>query len=73
MPDEAYASTNPTSDAMGADALARYAKAIAHVESRGKYDLLGPLVRGGDRAYGKYQVMGANVPAWTREAIGRFK
>lgn len=24
----------------------------------------------GDRAYGKFQVMGANIPAWTKEALG---
>jgi hypothetical protein len=25
----------------------------------------------GDRAYGKYQVMGTNVAQWTKEALGR--
>jgi len=43
---------------------------IAGIESGGRYDAMGPLVRG-DRAHGKYQVMGANIPSWTEEALGR--
>ena len=50
--------------------MARYAAAIARNESGGRYDLTGPDT-GGDRAYGKYQVMGANIPEWTRAALGR--
>jgi len=44
---------------------------IAGIESAGSgdYAALGPLT-GGDRAYGKYQIMGNNIPAWTREALG---
>ena len=46
--------------------------AIAGIESGGRYDALGPVIpKTGDRAYGKYQVMGANVPVWTREILGR--
>lgn len=48
-----------------------YANAIASIESGGRYNLLGPRTRKGDRAYGKYQVMGANVPEWTQSALGR--
>lgn len=44
--------------------------AIAKNESGGNYEALGPDVRG-DRAYGKYQVMGKNIPSWTEEAIGQ--
>jgi hypothetical protein len=47
------------------------ASAIASIESGGKYDLLGPVTKTGDRAYGKYQVMGANVPVWTKAYAGR--
>ena len=43
---------------------------IAKKESGGNYGAVGPATRG-DRAYGKYQVMGANVPQWTREALGQ--
>ena len=48
-----------------------YAKAIASVESGGRYNLVGPATRSGDRALGKYQVMAANVPEWTKEALGK--
>jgi hypothetical protein len=48
-----------------------YADAIASIESGGRYGLLGPVTRTGDRAYGKYQVMGANLPAWTKAALGQ--
>lgn len=51
--------------------MGRAKQAIAGIESGGKYDALGPITRGGDRAYGKYQVMGSNIPAWTKEALGR--
>lgn len=43
---------------------------IASVESQGKYDALGKATSTGDKAYGKYQVMGANIPSWTKEATG---
>ena len=48
-----------------------YGDAIASIESGGKYDALGPVTRTGDRAYGKYQVMGQNVGPWTQEVLGR--
>jgi hypothetical protein len=48
-----------------------YGSAIAGIESGGKYDALGPVTKTGDRAYGKYQVMGANVPQWTKAHLGR--
>ncbi|HET9337375.1 MAG TPA: hypothetical protein VFQ55_00110, partial [Casimicrobiaceae bacterium] len=43
---------------------------LANIESGGRYDAQGPVTSKGDRAYGKYQVMGANIPSWTREATG---
>lgn len=46
------------------------ANSIASIESGGKYDALGPMTKG-DRAYGKYQVMGANVPQWTKQHLGQ--
>lgn len=48
-----------------------YGNAIASIESGGKYDALGPVTKTGDRAYGKYQVMGANVGPWTAQALGK--
>jgi hypothetical protein len=48
-----------------------FGNAIASIESGGKYDILGPVTKTGDRAYGKYQVMGANVPQWTKAHLGQ--
>lgn len=45
--------------------------AIAGIESGGKYDAMGPVTKTGDRAHGKYQVMGANIGPWSQEALGR--
>src|SRR5688500_13472661 len=49
----------------------RYADAISGIESSGRYDLVGPRARSGDRALGKYQVLAANVPEWTKAALGQ--
>lgn len=54
---------NPSSDNPAANA-------ISGIESGGKYDSLGPITKTGDRAYGKYQVMGNNIPQWTQAALG---
>jgi len=54
--------------------IAPYARAIAGIETPGSknpYGELGPVVKSGDRAYGKYQVMGENVPVWTKEILGK--
>jgi hypothetical protein len=45
--------------------------AIANIESGGDYSALGPTTKSGDRAYGKYQVMGNNIPSWTKQALGK--
>jgi hypothetical protein len=49
----------------------RAKQAIASIESGGEYGARGPVTNRGDRAFGKYQVMGANIPSWTKEALGR--
>lgn len=51
--------------------MERAKQAIAGIESGGRYEALGPVTKRGDRAYGKYQVMGANIPSWTEEALGQ--
>lgn len=53
--------------------LERYAQAIRNLESRGSgdYSALGPPTKKGDRAYGAYQVMGENIPSWTKDVIGQ--
>ncbi|MGW2169140.1 hypothetical protein ACWC1C_01255 [Streptomyces sp. NPDC001705] len=43
---------------------------LTQQESGGNYGAVGVWV-GGDRAYGRYQVMGANIPSWTRQYYGR--
>src|SRR5688572_5101731 len=48
-----------------------WANAISSIESGGRYGILGPPTRNGDRAYGKYQVMGNNVGPWTKEVLGQ--
>jgi hypothetical protein len=53
------------------DGPSPYAPAISSIESGGKYDVLGPTTKTGDRAFGKYQVMGANVGPWTEEVLGK--
>ena len=50
----------------------RVANALRSIESSNRYGVLGPVSpKSGDRAYGAYQVMGANIPSWSREALGR--
>ena len=49
----------------------KVASAIGQFESGGNYKALGPKTSSGDRAYGKYQVMGNNIPSWTKAALGR--
>jgi len=47
---------------------------VARVESGGNYAAVGPAVKrkdGVDHAYGKYQVMGNNIPSWTKQALGK--
>ena len=50
-----------------------WANAIANIESRGSggYSAVGPITRTGDRAYGKYQVMGDNLPKWSKKYYGK--
>lgn len=48
----------------------QFFSAIAKQESGGRYGALG-VETGGDRAYGKYQVMGANIPSWSRKYYGK--
>jgi hypothetical protein len=47
-----------------------YRNAIGSIESDNDYGALGPTMKNGDRAYGRYQVMGSNVPDWTEKHYG---
>jgi len=48
----------------------QFFSAIAEQESGGRYSAMG-VMTGGDRAYGKYQIMGANIPSWTAKYYGK--
>lgn len=57
-----------------------YMKAISGNESRGSkdrfggndpYQVVSPPSKNGDKAYGKYQIMGNNIPSWTKQAFGK--
>jgi hypothetical protein len=50
--------------------MTAFAAAIKSLESGGNYSALGPVTASGDRAYGAYQVMGANIGPWTKQAFG---
>ena len=62
-------------DAAGAaDPTFARQRAIGGIESGGSrnpYATLGAVTPSGDRAYGRYQVMGANIGPWTQAALGR--
>ena len=65
----------PGSPAGGGGGILDQLKAnIAGTESRGQpnngYGAVGPATNG-DRPYGKYQVMGNNIPQWTQAALGQ--
>lgn len=64
---------SPVSEQPAGD-LTAAASAISSNESGGNYQALGPVItrKDGttDRAYGKYQVMGENIPSWTKEVLG---
>jgi len=54
------------------DPINKYARATAAIESGGgNYNAIGPKTQKGDYAYGKYQVMGANIPEWSEAATGK--
>jgi hypothetical protein len=61
----------PLADAAPQGGAGPFAGAISSIESSGNYRAIGPVTKTGDRALGKYQVMGANVGPWSREILGR--
>lgn len=44
---------------------------IGQFESGGNYLARGPVLRNGDQAIGKYQVMASHVPDWTQKWLGK--
>lgn len=57
----------------GGGDIGRYRDAIASIESAGSgdYRAIGPTHSKLGRALGRYQIMEANIPQWSREALGR--
>lgn len=55
--------------------LEDFKRGIGMLESSMNYNALGKVMETGmykgDRAYGKYQVMGKNIPSWTQAALGK--
>lgn len=65
-----YASSR-VAQAFGDEGTPDYGNAIASIESGGRYDAIGPTHPKLGRALGKYQIMEANLPSWSKEALGR--
>lgn len=54
--------------------LSAASRAVSKIESgspEGNYQAVGPITETGDRAYGRHQVMGKNIPVWTKEVLGK--
>lgn len=68
------ASSKPVVEVKDKSQLAAVMAGIAGVESGGAknpYKLLSISSGNGDRAHGKYQIMGNNIPSWTKAALGK--
>jgi len=46
-------------------------EAISSIESSGNYQATSIPSKNGDRAYGRYQIMGRNIPSWSKEVLGQ--
>lgn len=58
----------PPDDTSDDDKINRGLGALRQIESSGRYGITGPRSSKGDYPYGAYQVMGANIPTWGKEA-----
>ncbi len=63
--------TNDLSTSQNGFDVKKVAESIGQFESGGNYKATGPATRSGDRAHGKYQIMGNNIPQWSKQALGR--
>lgn len=55
---------------VGGSKFDKFMNAIRQQESGGRYGVKGVQTKG-SRALGAYQVMGFNIPSWTRQALGK--
>lgn len=67
----AVAPTVTTGFKSGLDVWAAGIRKIESGSYAGNYGAVGPVTNRGDRAYGAYQVMGANISTWTKEVLGQ--
>jgi hypothetical protein len=65
--------SEPVVNSQKVSEMSGYQSAIASIESRGSggYAAKGPVTSSGDRAYGKYQIMGNNIGPWSQAALGK--
>lgn len=56
---------------MNLDPVKALMEGIGKRESGGSYSAIGKPTSTGDRAYGKYQIMGANIPSWSKQYYGQ--
>lgn len=68
----ASSAASPSGGLANTSGASAYRDVIAGIESEGSgdYGAVGPMTNG-DQPYGRYQVMGANIPQWTYEALGQ--
>jgi hypothetical protein len=60
------ASGAPVVAAKAPPGLSRFMRAVGHIESGGRYTARNPV----SGAYGKYQILPSNWPAWARQYLG---
>lgn len=65
-----YTTAEPSGD-YGQNNLTSWQRAIGAIESDNDYGRLGPTTQAGDRAYGRYGVMGQNIGPWTQQVLGQ--
>jgi len=61
----------PLSMGVNGSNVKKIASAIGQFESGGNYQAVGPQTGKMGKAIGKYQIMEANIPNWTKEALGK--
>lgn len=62
--------SSPKSTGSTGDTFDSFKYALGQQESSGDYKAVSPKNFDGDQAYGKYQVKGSNIPAWTKQYLG---
>lgn len=66
---QGYSSPGTSYQGSGKDTFENFMGAIRQRESSGRYGVMGVPVHG-DRALGAYQIMGNNLPGWSKQVLG---